>query len=88
MKKNFTLLLLFVSLIFVPGCRKNNLFTPTTFTLNTTEVISEGEERGYFFANGDPTVSGTFIMQIDVEGDSLHCSQTLTTPKRGNCHSF
>ena len=85
MEKNlkFLLLVLAGSLFLFLGCKKDhvNKTTPTTFTLNTTAVLSEGEETGYFFASGDPTTSGTYRMIIQVDGDSLHCSQTLTDPK-------
>lgn len=82
MKKYFTLLLVFATLLFLSGCKKrSDRITPTTFTLNSTKVISESQESGYFFASGDPTVSGTYLMHIEVDGDSLHCDQTLTTTK-------
>lgn len=78
------MLVLVASIILVlPGCVKDHRIdrTPTTFTLYVTGTTDEAEETGYFLANGDPTVSGTFIMQIHVDGDSLHCSQTLSTTK-------
>ena len=82
MKKHYTLFLIFTALISLSGCKKHaDRITATTFTLNTTEIISESQESGYFFASGDPTVSGTFLMHIEVAGDSLHCDQTLTTTK-------
>lgn len=82
MKKQFMFVLLLgaCSLFFHVGCRKSPLplKTATTFTLNSTGVI-EGGESGYFFATGDPTVSGTYEMLFEVVGDSLHCDQTLFT---------
>jgi hypothetical protein len=82
MEKNSKLLLLIMAgvLLSFLGCNKHPLSgkTPTTFTLNSTGII-EGGESGYFFANGDPTVSGTYEMLFEVVDDSLHCSQTLFT---------
>jgi hypothetical protein len=82
MEKNLKFLLLVLAgpslLIF--GCTKDCLHdrtTKTTFTLNTTMVVSETRETGYYFASGDPTTSGTYEMDITVVGDSLHCSQIL-----------
>ena len=77
------LLLLGVSFFILAGCKKDHTpkRTATTFTLTATGETKPGTLTGYFVASGDPTVSGTFTMDVAQTGDSLHCSQTLVSSK-------
>ena len=79
----FLLLLLGVSFFILPGCKKDHNLkrTATTFTLTLTGETKPGTFTGYFNASGDPTISGTFTMDVAQTGDSLHCSQTLVSSK-------
>ena len=80
------LVLLAVSFLLIAGCKKDHIQhrTSTTFTLTLTDQPKPGTYTGYFTAAGDPTVSGTFTMDVVQEGDSLHCSQTLVVPEKGS----
>jgi hypothetical protein len=89
MKKQVQLLLqlLALSTLLFVGCRKddNIRYTDTSFILTVTEYITELDNVGYFTSTGDPTVAGTYTMDIDMVGtDSLHCSQTLTVASAGS----
>ena len=77
------LLLMGVSFFILAGCKKDHTpkRTATTFTLTATGETKPGTLTGYFVASGDPTVSGTFTMDVAQTGDSLHCSQTLVSSK-------
>jgi len=85
-KLKFLLSLLGVSFFILAGCKKDDLLhrTPTTFTLTLTDQPKPGTYTGYFTASGDPTVSGTFSMDVLQVGDSLHCSQELVVPSKGS----
>ena len=88
MRKNLKLLpiLLAVSFVAFSGCNKHDFIckTSTNFTLTLTDEPKTGTFTGYFVASGDPTVSGTFTMEVNQNGDSLHCSQTLVVPDIGS----
>ena len=78
-------LLLGVCFFILAGCKKEHIQrTSTTFTLTLTDQPKPGTYTGYFVASGDPTVSGTFSMDVQDLGDSLHCSQTLVVPAKGS----
>ncbi len=80
-----TLLLLAVSIMLLPGCKKEHpKVTDTTFTLTITQYVNEITNTGYFTSSGDPTTSGTYSMDVHLAGtDSLHCSQTLVVATVG-----
>lgn len=82
----FLLLLFGVSFLIVSGCKKEHIQrrTSTTFTLTLVKQPKPGTWNGYFVASGDPTVSGTFTMNVHRAGDSIHCSQTLVVPEKGS----
>ncbi len=86
MKKHlpFMLLVIAVPFLILPGCKKSERRTDTTFTLTSTHQPAPDTLTGYFTASGDPTTSGNFTMAIQLVGtDSLHCSQTLSVPTVG-----
>lgn len=79
------LLLLAVSIMLLPGCKKEHpKVTNTTFTLTVTQYVNEITNTGYFTSSGDPTTSGTYSMDVHPVGtDSIHCSQTLVVATVG-----
>ena len=85
-RSKILLLLVGVSFFLFSGCKKEHIQhrTSTTFTLTLTDQPKPGTYTGYFTAAGDPTVSGTFTMDVEQTGDFLHCSQTLVVPGKGS----
>jgi hypothetical protein len=80
------LLLLTVSVMLLPGCKKEDLIikTDTNFLLKVKEYVNDVTNTGYFTSSGDPTTSGYYSMDVHLVGeDSLHCSQTLEVPAVG-----
>src|SRR6476646_10482830 len=89
MKKQtqFLLLLSSLSCLLFFGCTKDgvSIRIPTTFTLTFTKSTKALSFTGYFTASGGVTTSGDATMDVTpVSQDSIHCTQTLFVPGKGN----
>lgn len=81
MQLKFTLLLLGVSFIFLMGCKKHDDDKTVTIVTTWSTFVKPIVLTGTFTTAGELNISGTGIMDVQLEGDSAHCTETLTTPE-------
>ena len=79
MKFNLMLLLLGVSFIFLWGCKKPENDKKVTMIVSHTSFVKPIVLTGFFTAKGALNTSGSSLMDVHPAGDSIHCTQTMTT---------
>ncbi|HSV09989.1 MAG TPA: hypothetical protein VLI68_04420 [Hanamia sp.] len=79
MQLKFILLLFGVSFISLMGCKKHEGDKTVTIVTTWTTFVKPIVLTGTFTTTGDLSISGTGIMDVQLDGDSAHCTETLTT---------
>ena len=75
------LLLLGASFSILVGCKKHDDVKKVTFVVTHLTVLKPIVLTGTFTSSGEFNISGTSLMDVHPEGDSAHCTQTMTTPE-------
>jgi len=81
MKIKLQLMLLLFGATFISfmGCKKQDHEKTIKIVVTHTTFVQPIVLTGTFVATGDLTISGMSLMDVHPEGDSAHCTQTMTT---------
>ena len=78
MQLKLMLLLVGVSFTFFMGCKKHEADKTVTIVTTWTTFVKPIVLTGTFTTTGELSISGTGIMDVQLAGDSAHCTETLT----------
>lgn len=79
MQLKLMLLLFGVALMSILGCKKIENGKAVTIVTTWTTFVKPIVLTGTFTTTGELSISGTGIMDVQLAGDSAHCTETLTT---------
>ena len=81
MKRQLKLILLLLCVLFICflGCKKPEDDKKITMIVTHTFFVKPIVITGFFTAKGALNISGASFMDVHPAGDSIHCTQTMTT---------
>ena len=81
MKMQLKLILLLLCVLFISflGCKKPEDDKKVTMIVTHTFFVKPIVITGFFTAKGALNISGAILMDVKPAGDSIHCTQIMTT---------